>query len=561
MGTDLKIILFLVVILLFLFIQGRILERRRTQARRALIKKRWGKVPDREYDYEEYEQISHYFARHKREGYSVDDITWNDLDMDRVFLSMNHTYSSVGQEYLYSMLREPVFQKDILNERNRLAELFSNNEKVRERLLEAFYKAGRTRKLALADYLSRFSQLESDHRGRHILHMAAFLAAAVYLFAMPSPGILVFIGVLAFNIIRYYQSKGEVESYFQCIYYIVNLLRCSEEIVQIDSGELEPYIQELKGINSTFARLKRKVRFISSGSSMSGSVADIIMDYIRMLLHIDLISFYSIWKDVRRSLPELERMTKILGHLEACAAIASFRESLPYYTRPELLDQERLMFCGEEMYHPLIEEPVANSIHTSHSVLLTGSNASGKSTFLKMAGMNAILAQTIDTVCARKYRGNFYKIYSSMALRDDLENNESYYIVEIKSLKRVLDEAVKKEPVLVFIDEVLRGTNTVERIAASAEILKSLSVKTCLCFAATHDIELTYLLEKEYDNYHFKEEVGEGDIIFNYALNKGRTTTRNAIKLLGLMGYHPEIVERAQKASEDFMNTGKWKQV
>lgn len=561
MGTDLKIVAFILVILLFLFIQGQILEKRRRDARRALIKKRWGKAPEREYEYEEYERISHYFRYHKKDGYSVDDITWNDLDMDRLFISMNHTYSSVGQEYLYQMLREPVFDKETLNERNRLAEVFAAREDVREKLLEAFYKAGRTRKLALTDYLYNFAQLDYNHRGRHILHMAAFLAAAVFLFVMPSPGILVFIGMLAFNIIRYYQAKSGVESYFQCIYYIINLLKCSEEIVEIESDDLAPYLQDLKEINRNFARIRRKVRFIRGGDSMGGSLVDMLMDYLRMLLHIDLISFYSILEDVRRSLPQLEKLIKILGHLEGCAAIASFRQSLPYYSRPELLEQERLVFYGDEMYHPLIEEPVENSIHTSHSVLLTGSNASGKSTFLKTAGINAILAQTIDTVCARKYRGNFYKIYSSMALRDDLEKKESYYIVEIKSLKRVLDEASKREPVLVFIDEVLRGTNTVERIAASAEILKSLSSKTCLCFAATHDIELTYLLEREYDNYHFREEVGEGDVIFNYVLYKGRTTTRNAIKLLGIMGYRPEIVERAQKASEDFMNTGKWKQV
>lgn len=84
-----------------------------------------------------------------------------------------------------------------------------------------------------------------------------------------------------------------------------------------------------------------------------------------------------------------------------------------------------------------------------------------------------------------------------MALRDDLNAQNSYYIVEIKSLKRILDAVDKddKRPVLCFVDEVLRGTNTVERIAASSEILKSLRYKNVLVFAATHDIELTYLLE------------------------------------------------------------------
>ena len=147
-----------------------------------------------------------------------------------------------------------------------------------------------------------------------------------------------------------------------------------------------------------------------------------------------------------------------------------------------------------------------------------------------------------------------------MALRDDISGGESYYIVEIKALKRILDAAASGEkPVLCFVDEVLRGTNTVERIAASTQILSSLSGSGILCFAATHDIELTGLLEKEFDNYHFEEEVKNGDICFNYRLQNGKATTRNAIRLLQLMGYDEKIIEKATHQAENFLATGDWK--
>ena len=94
------------------------------------------------------------------------------------------------------------------------------------------------------------------------------------------------------------------------------------------------------------------------------------------------------------------------------------------------------------------------------------------------------------------------------SLEDDIVSGESYYIVEIKSLKRILDAAAhRKGTILCFVDEVLRGTNTVERIAASTQILRSLGHSGILCFAATHDIELTELLQGEFDNYHFEEDV------------------------------------------------------
>ena len=147
-----------------------------------------------------------------------------------------------------------------------------------------------------------------------------------------------------------------------------------------------------------------------------------------------------------------------------------------------------------------------------------------------------------------------------MSLRDDLQNNESYYIVEIRAIKRILDIVSKgSHKVLCFVDEVLRGTNTVERISASTEILMSLSKDNVICFAATHDIELARLLKDTYDNYHFDEEVADGDVSFSYQLKEGKATTRNAIKLLQIMGYEQEMIEKANAQAEYFAANGIWK--
>ena len=148
-----------------------------------------------------------------------------------------------------------------------------------------------------------------------------------------------------------------------------------------------------------------------------------------------------------------------------------------------------------------------------------------------------------------------------MALRDDISNGESYFIVEIRSLKRILDESQKKEPLLCVIDEVLRGTNTIERIAASSQILNALQEKWILSFAATHDIELSYILDEIYTNYHFEEEVKEREVVFNYLLQPGRATTRNAIRLLDMLGYDQELVKNAGNAAADFECTGIWKKI
>ena len=148
-----------------------------------------------------------------------------------------------------------------------------------------------------------------------------------------------------------------------------------------------------------------------------------------------------------------------------------------------------------------------------------------------------------------------------MSLKDDLTNNESYYMVEIKALKRIIDAAKSGEKIICFVDEVLRGTNTVERVSASTEILKSFAesqMNNVLCFAATHDIELTYLLDSYYANYHFEEEIKNDDVLFNYILNVGPATSRNAIQLLKVMGYDDKIVSMAKDRADKFMETGQY---
>ena len=111
---------------------------------------------------------------------------------------------------------------------------------------------------------------------------------------------------------------------------------------------------------------------------------------------------------------------------------------------------------------------------------------------------------------------------------------------------------------MCFVDEVLRGTNTVERIAASSQILKSLNSENSMCFVATHDIELTSLLEDRYENYHFREEVTDGDVTFSYQLLPGKATTRNAIRLLSIMGYQENIIQKAEQMALEFVQNSHW---
>ena len=319
------------------------------------------------------------------------------------------------------------------------------------------------------------------------------------------------------------------------------------------------FISSLKKKRSQFQSFEKNSGMVLKMNASGGNIDELLFDYIKMLTHIDLIQFNKMLHVVQKNKKEIFALVEDIGYLDAVISICYFRAALPWYSVPQLAEGMEAPFYIKQGYHPAITNPVPNSFVQNRGMLITGSNASGKSTFLKMTAINAILAQTIHTCAAKEYSGNYFRIFSSMALRDNLDNGESYYIVEIKALKRIMDAAaVRTTPLLCFVDEVLRGTNTVERIAASVQILQQLSQKGIRCFAATHDIELTHLLEHCYDNFHFEEEVKDGDVLFSYHLLKGRAHTRNAIKLLEIIGFSKEIIQRADELAGSFLKSGEW---
>lgn len=522
------------------------------------LKNGWGKPSQRKYSGEDYECISHYFKRNEDEN-SIDDITWNDLGMDAVFCMMNNTNSSAGQEYLYKMLRCPNADIQSLKKLDKLASDFDKNAAKRLDIQKIFVWIGRAKHISISDYCDVVVGLEKKSNVLHYASMLFILAAVIFTCTIsPVLGIWLCIAAIAFSIITYYKYKAAVDRYFICVNHIVKLLMGAKKITALNIDFLGEYNDKLKNISEELSDITKRSWLLETGN-VDGSIAEILLDYLRMLTHVDLIKFNNLIKLFNDKEDYIYELIDTLGFIEASISVASFRCMLGSWCVPEFRKDNDMQLEVRNVYHPLITKPVANSINTKHNVLLTGSNASGKSTFLKTIAINALLSQTIYTSVSEYYRAPVYRIYSSMALRDDLSSSNSYYIVEIKSLKRMLDAASKEgHPVLMFVDEVLRGTNTVERIAASSEILKSIRTDKALVFAATHDVELTSLLRGKYDNYHFQEEVTDDEVVFDFKLYTGHATTRNAIKLLKTIGYDSTIINAAERSAGYFLNNGKW---
>lgn len=554
-------LVFFIVLLLVLAGKGFYDKRMYKIKVRRMLKEEFGTVSDEEYSEEKLKSLQSFFRAAKREAYDIDDITWNDLELDELFMVMNRTVSAMGEEYLYAMLRQPRFDEAEMKERERLISFFLRKEEKRIDIQEALYQIGKQRKYSVYECMNYIKNIKRESNLPHILAIVLLIGSLAFAFIKPAIGVIATVVVLTYNLTTYMKRRGEMDAYLSAVTHLIRLLYATEDLTKLDISELSGYTARMKELNKHFAAFKRNFWIIGS-KKPTGDIMDMFVSYLRMLFHIDLIKFNRMLKIYDRHVDKLSELYEVVGYLDALCAAASFRALLGEngYCVPELLSENAPVYEAENLYHPLLDTPVTNSIRTNRSVLLTGSNASGKSTFLKSVAMGALLAQTVHTVPAKSYRASYFQILSSMALRDNMQGNESYFIVEIKSLKRIYEAAKAPVCTLCFVDEVLRGTNTVERIAASREVLSGLANSgRTICFAATHDIELTYLLEKDCDNYHFEETVTDDKVEFDYLLQEGRATSRNAIKLLRMLGYPQEIIERAEQSAEQFLQNGEWK--
>lgn len=546
------------IFIIFIFVKGAFDEKKKKKLFIKSLYENYGQISRKEYEAAQYASISKYFENHK-EGFYIDDITWNDLSMDAVFMQMNHTFSAAGEEYLYYTLRSPKMQEQELKSQEEKVRFFMEHTDERVRMQVLFAQVGKIGKFSIYTYLDFLDAVKDISNTKHILSVVMLFFSFLVIPFQAQGGVLLIVAILCYNMMTYFKAKGKIEPYIISFGYIIRMLNMAEAIIKEDCPVLKKENERMKELLKQFRKFKRGSFWLMSPTRMNGSGDPISMlaDYGRMIFHLDIMQFNKMMSEVRSKKDNIDELITLSGSVETAIAIGAYRASMGEWCIPVFKQGRGL--CMENGYHPLLAEPVKNSIDTSGGVLLTGSNASGKSTFLKTVAINAILAQTIYTALSDRYEGEIYHIYSSMALRDDLGSGESYYIVEIKSLKRIIDAALNGQRILCFVDEVLRGTNTVERIAASTQILQSFAQSNVLCFAATHDIELTSLLENSYENYHFEEEIKDGDVLFNYELKSGKARTRNAIKLLEVMGYHKNIIGQANAMAETFVAEGVWK--
>jgi hypothetical protein len=238
-----------------------------------------------------------------------------------------------------------------------------------------------------------------------------------------------------------------------------------------------------------------------------------------------------------------------IGQFDAASALARFAYVNPDYQWPQLetpnTSEHQPGLTTQGLGHPLISssQRIRNDLDLrgeGHMVLVTGSNMSGKSTFLRTVGINVCLAQAGGPVCATTFSWSWLQLYCCIRVTDALDEGLSYFYAEVKRLKLILDavHAITSYPVLFLIDEIYRGTNNRERLAGSEAFVQVLQQSRGLGMISTHDLELTRLADANghIRNAHFQESVEDGTLHFDYLLRPGPCPTTNALRIMAQEG-------------------------
>ena len=514
----------------------------------ARIRSEWGSSRVRKRDME---AIADFFRSHEA-GPSLDDRTWNDLLLDDVFAFLDRTESSIGQQVLYQRLRLapvpralPAFEALVLE--------VGRDAAIRER---AQMTLARLRDPS-ACYVHRLGDPDVlVSRPWHVFFPLWTLAMIGALALGPIVPGLLFAAVLGFlvNFIIRILTARRIGVEIVWFRHVGPLLSCARELSAFANEATVAITGSMAADLSSLGRLGAIARWVSRDPVVVGDLAGVVLEVLNVLLLIDANAVYFAGRELQSRAPHLLRIVQSVGEIDAAVAVASFREGADGWTRPRFGDPGApAMFS--DLRHPLVDQAVPNSIALAppHGVLVTGSNMSGKSTFLRTAGINVVLAQAINTCLARGYDAPVYQVRSCIGRADDLIAGKSYYLVEVESVLALVRASELQAPHLFIFDELFRGTNAVERIAAAEAVLAALvsGGKPHVVLAATHDGELVDLLRDSYAVCHFGDAIGPDGLTFDYRLTPGPATSRNAIALLELNGAPEALVKRALSSAAE----------
>jgi len=504
----------------------------------------WGKEEARERDFV---LIASYHDLKPVTGPIVDDTTWKDLALDEVFAMMDRTRSAPGRQMLYHQLHTYQESDRVLAERARQYAIFREDADLREKLQLQLAHLEHQDASWLAPLLMHDLPPRPWFTWLLFLVSLASLGSLAGLFFHPlflAPVLL----LIPFNIFLNETYGRRISPYLPGFSQLEKLLGICVELAVLPDPHRLPELRRARAAAPMAAALRRRISWLVVDRTTIGDIGTSFIGYLNMFLLLDILVFVRAITPLRRHQEELIDLLEAVASLDAAISVASYLEGLPHSTVPVLGRGRELRL--RDAYHPLVAAPVGNDLDPGgRSVLITGSNMAGKTTFMRTVGLNLILARTLNIALAREALLPRAVVASSIRREDSLQAGQSYYFAELERLLAFIRAGDGESLHLFLIDEIFRGTNTTERIAASAAVLEHLG-RRHLVVVTTHDLELQGMLGDAYQVSHFSEQIVDGQCRFSYRIQPGPCTSRAAIRLLEINGYPERIIRRASALAD-----------
>ena len=485
-----------------------------------------------------------------------------DLDVfgkHSLFRLLNRTHTQAGQNRLASWLKAPTAPDTIRLRQEAAAELnpqidwrqqfeaVAYTEETINRSPDALVKWATAEISPLPGYLSIV---------RFVFPAITFGLFVVWLLGYV-PGAVVLLGLAVHGLVLS-QTAAKAKEVSDQTFEISAALRAFRTLFE-HAGNVQANAVRIKAI---------KQALTSNGDSASDAIGQLArltegLNYRRNPYFFLLFGIATLW-DVHYLFqlerwrqthgPTLSRWFEALGELEALNSLAGFAYAHPGYATPDIVDVgDKLTLDITTASHPLLpqERSVANSLKLAGSgqtILITGSNMSGKSTFLRTVGANVVLALAGAVVSAERFWCSPVRVFTSMRTQDSLEESTSSFYAELKRLQTLIGLSKQSDtiPVLYFLDEILKGTNSADRHRGAEALIRQLHQTTASGFVSTHDLELGQLTDADgfVRNFHFQSDLHNGELIFDYKLRNGICKSFNASQLMQAIGIEINMLQK-----------------
>lgn len=483
----------------------------------------------------------------------IDSKHYYTLDLDvfgqtSLFQLINRTCTKIGTEKLVQWLNHHLTnKKEIERRQESVKELatkldfrqefqrigISNNKQLSNQELNTWITKGIVKKKSALTYLSPLVA---------ILNITA-ISLVIANILPPSIWIILFVGFLVLNTILLKHLKTNIQESSKGLLTLATYAELFKliENEQITDESLNKILEKsFVNKKSPSAQLKKLMKLTENIEQKNNILIALFLNGLflwefRLTLNIEL------WKSNHKEM--LFQWNETLSHFDAINSLANFAYNNPSYTYPTI-EESQFILRGDSIGHPLMlnKNCVTNPISMEkrgHFNIITGANMAGKSTYLRAIGVNYLLASIGTVVFAHQFTLTPNQLITSLRTSDSLVENESYFFAELKRLKLIINLIDSGKNLFIILDEILKGTNSTDKLIGSLELIKQFIKKRTNGLIATHDLGLTELQKEftsEVHNYCFESTIEEGELLFEYKLKEGIVKNMNAYFLMKKMG-------------------------